>query len=363
MVVGGERPVGPAVVRAVQPLAVQQVHALRMGAVRDRGRAGHFGQPVALEFGPGQAFVGGLVQVRRPGVLEQRIPGGAGRVVGLRHGGEYHARVVGRPRQIGGARLRADIQHPLPAAAAVAAAIDPARAAFVVVHAARGRQQQVGIVRIHQQPRDRAGIFQTRAVPVGTGVGRFPDAAAVLDAEDAAGARIDDRCLRRRHRQRGDPADRVLSIGQRTPGDAGIFRLPDAAVVGADVADGRLPLRPRHGVHLAGDERPDVAPLHALQQLRTDLRLRRRGDQQCADDGRSATDDARCRRCGRAVMSRARRADCGTRNPGLAGGRWNKALRRIGSGHGFSPVKGIERGCAPGSVSKSRLPGLQTRPS
>ncbi len=77
----------------------------------------------------------------------------------------------------------------------------------------------------------------------------------------------------------------MLCIGDRKPGGAGVFRLPDPAIVSAHISDRRLPGHSRYRINLSRDEGADVAPLHTLKESGADLRLcRARYGQRCSGD-------------------------------------------------------------------------------
>ena len=189
---------------------------------------------------PGRAAVDALVQARLGTAVDQR-PLVAPALVGA------GVDDVGIARDRGARSLTpvslADLEHPLPALAAVDGLVEAAVAAGGPQRALGGDPDDVGVPRIDDDACRCARNPPVRPVlPAGAAVDRLVDAVAVGDAALAvvlAGADPD--------RQRvvgidGHAADRIraLTVEDRREGGAGVGRLPDAARGDGDVPDPRV---------------------------------------------------------------------------------------------------------------------------
>ena len=126
-----------------------------------------------------------------------------------------------------------------------------------------GDEQPVRIARVDDDLRDLLAVAQAQMRPRRAGVGGLVDAVAggeVRPLQAFAAADVDDVRIGRRDR---DGADRSggLVVEDRRPRPAGVGRLPDAAVHGADVEHVGLRRNAGGGFRAAAAEGPDVAPV------------------------------------------------------------------------------------------------------
>jgi hypothetical protein len=132
----------------------------------------------------------------------------------------------------------------------------------------RRHENAVRVPWIDEHRADLPRVPQPEVLPAASGVGRFVDAVAdrqVGPLEAFAAADVDDVRIGRRDGNRADRLRRLI-VEQRRPGVAVVGRLPDAAVVDADIEDVRL-LGDAGGAHrAAAAERADVAPLEHPEQ-------------------------------------------------------------------------------------------------
>ena len=229
-------------------------------------------------------------QLSPPSLDRQRPPSspppleGPGLALGLPDGGEEDARVGRVHRQVDGAGAVADMEHLLPAGAAVTRAEDAALFVGAEDMAQGGNVDQVGVLRVYADAPDLSAVAQADVAPAGAGVGRAVDADTrryVAARAGRAGAGVDHIGVGGRHRQGADRADLELLVGDVGPAEAGIGCLPDAASRGAHVERVAVAAHPGHRRHAAAAIGADVAELEGLQVLLVDD-----GRAVCGGDGR-----------------------------------------------------------------------------
>ncbi len=156
----------------------------------------------------------------------------------LPDGGVEDARVGGVHGQVDGAGAVADVEHLLPARAAVARAEDAALLVGAEDVAEGGDVDHVGIRRVDADAADLAGLAQADVAPAVAGVGRAVDADPRRDVAaraGRAGAGVDHVGVRGRHRHGADRAGLELLVGDVGPAQAAVGGLPDAAAGRAHV--------------------------------------------------------------------------------------------------------------------------------
>ena len=146
-------------------------------------------------------------------------------------------------------------------------------AAFFVgaVGVAEGRDEEaVGVAGVESNVGNLLGVEQADVCPGFAAVGGFVNAVADREVgahEAFAGADIDDVRVGGRHGNGSDGTGGLL-VKQGLPGSAGIVRLPDSSVDGADEKGVRLGRHARHGTGATRAQRTDSAPLHVGKELR-----------------------------------------------------------------------------------------------
>ncbi len=277
------------------------------------------GQP-AGELPPAVAAVGRFVEpARRAAALD--APRCA---IGLPERREQHARVVRVHGQVGGAGLVVEEQHPPPAPAAVARAIDAALGVRSPGVPQCGDVDGVGVPGIHHHARDVLRLAQADVQPALAGVGRPVDAVArrhVAAHLRLPGPDIDHVGVRRRHGDGADRAGREVAVRERFPAGAGVVRLPHAAAGAAEIERRRPAPHAGDRAHPPAAVGTDVAEAHAAEAASVEA-------------GRVGG--------GRAKSGRAKRGEaqgehrCST-SPGLARG----TAPGLETGHCGLPEKGL----------------------
>src|SRR3989440_2532423 len=160
-------------------------------------------------------------------------------------------------------------QHPLPALATVAAAVD----ATLIVGAKhvpeRRHEYDIGVSRMDNDRANVARVAQTDMLPSLAGVERFVDTVAVCEVAartGLAGAHIDDIVIGVGDCDGANGCD-LLLVEHRLPGDTGIGALPYTAGQAAEIPRRMVALYPAHRDDSPAPERFDQTPLHATEQI------------------------------------------------------------------------------------------------
>ena len=139
-------------------------------------------------------------------------------------------------------------------------------------------QDPIGVARIDEDGGNLLAVPQTEVLPGLTAVRGLVDAVAgrkIGTLQPLAAADIEDIRVRGGDRDGSDGAGRLV-VEDGVPGPAVIVRLPDTAVIDADVKDVRLSRQAGRPNCSAAAERPDHAPAEAVVELRIErLRLGR----------------------------------------------------------------------------------------
>ena len=134
----------------------------------------------------------------------------------------------------------------------------------------RGDEDNVRVIRVHDERADMAGVFQSDVVPIAPAVDGFIDAIAVGDVAaqaGLAGARVDGVMIARRDGERSDRGSGVLLVEQRLPIGAAICRFPDSTSHATEVIGVRLARYSLDRDRPAAAMRSDLAPLHSTPKF------------------------------------------------------------------------------------------------
>src|SRR6266513_1438095 len=169
-------------------------------------------------------------------------------------------------------------------------------------------ENPVLVARIDNDAADLLSVAEAEVTPCLAGIGGFVDAVAgrkVRPLNSFSAPDINHVRIRGRHREVADRASRLL-VEDGCPDATIIGRLPDAAVVDADVEDIRLTSNARCPNRPPAPERPDHSPLKTgvkrwIDSLRADracwegesARDKRKEKDSCASLGHCALDGGR----------------------------------------------------------------------
>ena len=159
---------------------------------------------VPLDLGPSQTFIGRLIYRRRrpssaPSAASAAASTGSRIGKAMCHGGVDDPRIIEGPDDAGGACLVVLVKDLGPRAPAVGAAVNAALIAPGAQISQRGRQHQVGIVRIHQDGTDAVVLLESDMLPRLSGVGAFVHAQAAVSRAHVNHLRIGRSHLQRSH--------------------------------------------------------------------------------------------------------------------------------------------------------------------
>ena len=184
--------------------------------------------------------------------------------------------------EIDGPRVLVFVQHVVKRAPAVRRAEHAALVVRAVRMAERRDEQTIRVLRIDDDGTDLACLAQAEMLPARPGVGRLVDAVAdreIRTLQPLAAADVDDVGIGWRDRDRADRLRR-LPVEERRPRQPVIGRLPDAAVVDADVEHVRLLRHAGRADRASAAVWADGAPAHRVVEGRVDVlgAHRTRGD-------------------------------------------------------------------------------------
>ena len=194
---------------------------------------------VLREVRPGVAAVVGAPQTRARTAGVDRPE----RAAGLPGGGEDAPRVRRVEREIDGAGLLTDVEDELPRVAAVGRAVDAPLGVVLRCVAERGHVDEVGVVRVHEDLADVAGLLEAGMGPRRAPIAGAVDAVAVADVDADrrfAGAGVDHVRIRLGDRERTDRARVQEAVGDALPVGACVVGAPHATGDGAEVEDAAL---------------------------------------------------------------------------------------------------------------------------
>ena len=263
-IVARERPARTVVVGAVEPAALGVHHgvdALRP-ARRDRepdaARAGR--KAAAADLRPRPPAVRRFVQAAaRPVRRRVDVPGRPARLPESR---VHDAGIARLEREIDGAGVLVAVEHALPDPAPVGGEKDAALGVGAVGMAESRDQDPIRVAGVDQDSPDLLRVPKPDVDKGLPAVGGFVHPVALRDVGahvGLAGAHVDHLRIRRRQGERADGADR-LGVEDRSPGPAGIVRLPHAAVDAAEVEVRHVAGHAGHGQHAPPAKRADRAP-------------------------------------------------------------------------------------------------------
>ncbi len=276
VVVGDERPVGAAVVAAVEAAFFgfdECVDDVRIGAGNGNADAAEraFGNAVALKTLPSGAVIVRTVEA----VLGATAVESPGSAPAFPHGGEKNVRILRVENDVDGAGAVVKIENFFPGFAAVPSAEDAALRVRAVSVAKSGNESDVGIRWMNDDGPNVARVFEADVGPGLASVSGFVNAIAEGDvAADAgfAAADVYDVGIGVGNRDGANRRGGGLLIEERVPGDAAVGGFPDAAGDRAEVVGVRLAGDAGDGDGAAAAEGADEAPLHAAIRLGIDLR-------------------------------------------------------------------------------------------
>src|ERR1035437_3231469 len=188
----------------------------------------------ARDLGPVVAAVGGFEEAAG-GSAARKAPWCA---VGVPDGGKEDVRVLGVEAQVHRARAIIAEEDFGPGLPAVLGTEDAALRVRVIGVAQRGYVDHVGVGGMHADARDGLRVGEAHVLPRLAGVGGFVHAVALHDVAAQLGfahADVDHVGVRFRHRHGAHRGTFQLPVGDRTPSEAAIGGLPEAAAGGAKV--------------------------------------------------------------------------------------------------------------------------------